>query len=280
MNLSDLKKLRKKLVALSLIGTLGVGAAPINTAKVSAKSIHEVIDKVEDISGYYNDVNNTINACTSYYSKVFNLKEEILENEVKKLEIYKEYKYNQYNDFSKEDIKIIERTIIDTAFSLYYKPSSLGYKNRNEISNGKNYESTLSTIEMNAKYSYIYDNERNIQLSIMCCECGKEKNSHNYRVNNNPGGIGGNMKFPNKEVGMIYFSRMLSYNYHLELDSDESFLNRVASTYCAIPEHWLSLTRPCYRAIKKNYFVYDPELEGEIDLSIYENDVKPVYTKK
>lgn len=277
MKLNDLKLLKKKLVALSLISTLSLSGAVVNNQKVYAKS--SIYNTIDELTNYYSNVEDFINAGVNYYSSVFNIKNDILKNEVEKLNIVSEYLYKN-NDLTNEDKKKIELTICDLAYELYYKPSNFGYKNRNQISNGENYQSTLPIEEMNAKYAYLYDNERTISLAIMCAECGKDINSHNYRVNNNPAGIGGNMKFPNKEVGIIYFARMLSYNYHLKKGSDESFFSRVASTYCELPEHWLKLTVPSYRAIKNNYFVYNPELEEEIDLSIYDSNNSNTYAKK
>ena len=82
-------------------------------------------------------------------------------------------------------------------------------------------------------------------------------------------GLGPYMHFLNKEVGIIYFVNLLKNGYGCSIDSDESFLTRIASTYCEVPDHWLSLSLPFYNNLKDDYLYYKEDLKQEIDLSLY-----------
>ena len=62
----------------------------------------------------------------------------------------------------------------------------------------------------------------------------------------------------------------LKNNYKCDSNSDENFLTKIASTYCEIPNHWLSLALPFYHNIKEDYLYYKEDLKHEIDIDIYD----------
>ena len=129
------------------------------------------------------------------------------------------------------------------------------------------YTPKLSAEEMVEKYCSIYGVNKEVAMAICYAECGTDMGSHNYRVNNNPAGLAG-MKFQNKEIGIIHYVHLLKTSYGATLESDDNFLRRIASKYCELPDHWLSLNLPAYRNLCNDYYYYRPDLKEN---SISEN---------
>ena len=263
MKKETLLKLKKNLLITSLI--LGTSIAGSNTNKIDTYAMES-----EDT----NQIDN-IDEIISYYCKVFSLDENTVKDKL--YEITSDFHsagwqhgYCINNVFY--DNK--EFALLTTIRDIYNNPSDFDLDD--SIKTGEVYEPDMSIEEMVRKYSSLYKINKEVALSIVYCECGTDVNSYNYNVNNNPAGIGPNMHFLNKEVGVIYFCNMLKNNYHCNEDSNEQFLNGIASTYCEIPDHWLSLTLPHYNHLKENYFYYTSEVSNdEIEDNYYlPSDVK------
>ena len=122
---------------------------------------------------------------------------------------------------------------------------------------------TLAPELMVEKYANLIGVNKEVAMSIVYTECGYSVNSSNYLNNNNPAGIGPHMHFLNKEVGIIYFIKMLKYSYGCNENSGSGFFPAVASTYCEVPDHWISLCSGNYNSIIGNYYSHRPDLIKE-----------------
>ena len=163
--------------------------------------------------------------------------------------------------------------ILDTIRNIYYNPEE--YDLDESIRTNDIYETDMEIEEMIYKYASLYGINKEVALSIVYCECGTNVDSYNYLNNNNPAGIGPNMHFLSKEVGVIYFCNMLKNGYGCKKDSGEGFLNSIASTYCEIPDHWLSLTLPNYYKLQEDFLYFVPEAERKnYDIESYDNTYK------
>lgn len=266
MKKQDLVNLKKKILTYSLLSSLAIIPANTNILSVNATSYN---------NEYTNDMDSTetINNFISYYAHVFQVKEEIVRSELlKEIEQLSSVEWNCFHKINDKNYDSVELAILELTKDIYYNPNNYNYT-KEEITSEQEYTVSLSPEEMVAKYSKIYGINKEVALSIVYTECGAQVNSYNYLHNNNPAGLGPHMHFLNKEVGMIYFISLLKNSYQCEADSDENFLNRIASTYCEIPDHWLSLSLPFYHNLKEDYLYYNENLEGEIDIDLYE--VKP-----
>lgn len=262
MKKETLLKLKKNLLITSLI--LGTSFTGINTNKINSYAMETSINK-EDNRLY--DLDEMIN----YYCKVFSLKEDVVKDKL----------YDMTNDFHSAGWKHgycinnifydnMEFAILNTIRDIYYNPENFDLDD--SIRTNEIYETDMEIEEMIYKYSSLYGINKEVALSIVYCECGTDVNSSNYRNNNNPAGIGPNMHFLNKEVGVIYFCNMLKNNYHCTKDSNESFLNGIASTYCEIPGHWLDLTLPSYYNLQDDYLYYvSDEDKKNYDIESYDD---------
>ena len=140
--------------------------------------------------------------------------------------------------------------ILDTIRDIHDNPERYGYT-KEEIAGNYNSYNANSPEMMVEKYASIYDIPSEIPLAIMYSECGSEMDSHNYLVNNNPAGIGPNMHFENKEVGIIYFIDLLKNKYGCDNESTNDFFYLIAGNYCENKDHWISMTNSFYNDIKK-----------------------------
>ena len=264
MKKETLLKLKKNLLITTLLlGSInGINANKVNTYAQSNKEVNTIDNRLYDID-----------EIISYYSKVFSLDEKIVKDKL----------YDMTNNFHSAgwqhgycinnvfyDDK--EFAILTTIRDIYNNPEN--YDLDSSVRTNEVYEPDMEIEEMIYKYSSLYGINKEVALSIVYCECGTDVNSYNYRVNNNPAGIGPNMHFLNKEVGVIYFCNMLKNNYHCKEDSNETFLSSIASTYCEIPNHWLDLTLPNYYNLQNDYLYYvNEDDKNNYDVSSYDDKV-------
>lgn len=275
MKKQELVYLKKKLLTYSLLSSLAIVPASTNVLSVNASSYSSTNSYVSD-----NNTQNEKDNLISYYAHVFQIKEEIVKDELlKETENLSSYTWNHFHRINDTDYDSTELAILELTKDIYYNPENYNYT-KEEVTSEYEYTVSLSPEEMVAKYSKVYGINKEVALSIVYTECGAQVNSYNYLNNNNPAGLGPHMHFLNKEVGMIYFISLLKNNYQCEADSDENFLSRIASTYCEIPDHWLSLSLPFYHNLKEDYLYYNKNLEGEIDMDLYEVQQKKQVQKK
>lgn len=265
MKKQELLYLKNKLLTYSLLSSLAILPTSTNVLTVNASSYNSNTIYESD-----NDTQNLKDNLISYYANVFQIKEEIIRDQlIQETENFSSYTWNHFYRINNQDYDNLEVAILELTKDIYYHPENYNYT-KEEVTSDQEYIVTLSPEEMVAKYAKVYGINKEVALSIVYTECGSEVNSNNYLNNNNPAGLGPNMHFLNKEVGIIYFISLLKNSYKCEADSDETFLNSIASTYCETPNHWLSLSLPFYSNIKEDYLYYKEDLKYEIDMEQYE----------
>lgn len=242
--MEKIEKLKfKKRVLTSTLGlTTLLSLTPISSEKVSAS---EFINY--DINYNY-DVLSDIN----HYCAVYNLKPELVVDIIKNRTYdFGDVAWGQYNMIGYKIYDNKKLALLEVIKDIHDNPKSYGYT-KEEIKSNYIYESTNTPEMMVEEYASIYDIPSEIALAIMYSECGREMNSHNYLVNNNPAGIGPHMHFENKEVGIIYFIDMLKTKYGCNNESTNEFFDLVAKKYCnENKEHWVSMTNSFYNDIKE-----------------------------
>lgn len=244
-----LKKAKKKLLLFGYTIAM-INSLPQNA--IAASTIENNINNVQTVKN--NDCEpHGVKEIITYYSKVFGIKEEY---------IYDMYEYTTdcYNDYNYENL---EELIIRIAKNLYYN----GQEYVNNLDNHKTnteYMPTKTPEELIEKYCNIFDINKTTALAISYNECGIDMKSRNFRVNNNPAGIGPFMYFENYEIGIIYYVLMLKDNYHCTIDSDKSFLGSIARIYCPdTPEMWYNDCSYHYNNILEDYYYNVPEIKKE-----------------
>ena len=239
--MKELEKLKlKKRILTSTIGL---------STFLSLAPIHNV--RADEVVTYEATTENTnVLADVNHYARVYNLKPELVTDIIKNGTYnFGEVAWGQYNMIGYKLYENKHQALLDVIKDIHDNPKHYGYT-KEDITSEYNYESLKSPEAMVIEYSNIYNIPSEIPLSIMYSECGKEMNSHNYLVNNNPAGIGPHMRFENKEAGIIYFINLLKNKYGCTNESTNEFFNRVAKTYCKDnPSHWVSMTNSFYNDI-------------------------------
>ena len=233
--------LKKKLIILGLISALGSPVYQNNISKAEEIDNTTIETTKEDINEVIEEDIN-IPELVTYYSNVYGIDEGAIYDLI-------DSKVNE----SKEEFVLDELAILNITNELYNSGSS---NIRKEAVSSM----TLAPELMVEKYANLIGVNKEVAMSIVYTECGYSVNSSNYLNNNNPAGIGPNMHFLNKEVGIIYFINMLKYSYGCNENSEFGFFPAVASTYCEAPEHWISLCSGNYSSIVDNYYSHRPDL--------------------
>ena len=272
MNKLELLKLKKKLLTSALITTTTLEAIGLGSKEVNATHL-----KVENIPIAYAlkdvELDKSEEELIAYYSNVYGLNYdktyEIIYNLTKGFDNY------AWDTFSLLDGKIYDRkenAIIAICNDIRHNPKNYGLESLNDIKEDV-VETDMSFEELVEKHSDLQYINKVIPATIGHVECGSDMNSSLYRRQNNCGGFrtqSGYMSFPSREAGVIYLVNLLKDSYGCTIDSDKSFLNRIAAKYCEIPDHWISLAYPFYNNIENDFYHYakqNPSIENEIGVT-------------
>jgi len=251
-------EMKKNIYRMMLAALISAGASELSTTSVQAQEIEGVT--IDEVSEDAEEINTTY--LINYYSRVFNLNEELVYNYISDAtQSFTLMTWEDYNVIKAKSYDSKELSILMTIRDMYYNPEDYGFT-KEELKNDVTYEVGLEPEEMVEKYCELFNINKNIALAIVYTECGTQVDSYNYRVNNNPAGLGPHMKFENKEIGIIYFVNLLKESYGCTLESDTEFLKKIAKTYSGNEtSHWLSLSLPLYDDVSDDYLTYAPELK-------------------
>ena len=98
--------------------------------------------------------------------------------------------------------------------------------------------------ELIYKFGTVLGVNPNLALAIAYCESGRDLDSSNFLNNNNVGGIVGSngyVHYRNRATGLYRFILMLADNYNVTMESGSNKIHSMASTYCGVPDHWISV---------------------------------------
>ena len=197
---------------------------------------------------------NTNEEMISFYSKVFMVNYDIVNNKIneliKKDEISFEKKYilNDIKYSSKEEA--ILKTIDDIS-------KNPGKYNLSNISTNKYELSDYKPEELVYKFATILDVNPNIALAIAYCECGYKLNSYNFVKKHNIGGIRGNkgfVRFKNEAYGIYKYILMLHNGYKVTSESGTDKIISMSKRYCGGSQHWINTVTNYYNDLKNNGF--------------------------
>lgn len=127
-----------------------------------------------------------------------------------------------------------------------------------------NYVQTSECEEMVEKYSEIFGIDKKIPMSIIYTESHYTLSSYNFRVRNNPGGMG-HTYYKNLEVGIIYKIISLKYGYNTFGLDDISFFRKAQYTHC--PDNdgsWITFNENYYRILEDDYYHFMNERTGKV----------------
>ena len=197
----------------------------------------------------YNLDFGTIDEIISFYSKVFELKEDVTSELIYDILDNNSYgwQYGQYiNGVEYNDI---EEAIARICCDISYYPEDYGLTEEDIRSlDGYQLDQFLPE-ELIYKFSTLLGVNPNIALAIAYAESGRCLDSLNFQNNNNVGGIVGSngyVHYRNQATGLFKFIMMLSDKYNVTMESGSDKINSMASSYCEIPDYWINLVGGIY----------------------------------
>ena len=260
---------KEKIIAvkkdlLKVAASLTVGTIILNNVSVNAKAsgidnkIH-FLQKIETFDEEKDLEFDTYREMCNFYSKVFELKEDVIYNKIEELISEEPYAWTYANVINEESYQTKDQAIARTVYNIYRTPEDFNLIKEDIINeNGYLLEDYLPE-EFLYKFSMVLDVNPYLAMSIGYCECGRKLDSTNFIKNHNIGGITGNngyIKYLNEAEGIFRFIIMLHDNYHVNLQSGKKKISSMASTYCSLPDHWNSTVSSIYSELLNYGFDY------------------------
>ena len=228
----------------------------------------------------------TTDEAISFYSKVFELNEDVSSKVIKDIVGNKEYNLKEPVVLNDSDYNTYEEGISRILRDLSSSPDNYGYS-EDEVRNQDGYQlDYYYPEELIYKFSNVLDVNPYIALSIAYGECGRNLDSYLFVNNHNAGGIvsgSGFAKYRNEAVGMFEFVKLLHDRYYVDAESDYSRLKNISNSgYSENPSHWIGLVGSIYYDLCENGYgstFYNRRYNGR-DLIYCDEQQKSFYNSK
>lgn len=253
------------IISLTILATLVVTiiAAKSNTNKYISKdknmSANLLLGMSEKpmIAEEKNDnplIFNTNEEMISFYSKVFMVNYDIVNNKINEIIQKDEISFEKEYILDGNKYSSKEEAILKTIDNISKNPSKYGLSNINtntyELGNYK-------PEELVYKLATVLDVNPNIALAIAYCECGYKLNSYNFTKKHNIGGIRGNkgfVRYKNEAYGIYKYILMLHNGYKVTSESGTDKIISMSKRYCGGSQHWINTVTNYYNDLKDKGF--------------------------
>lgn len=192
---------------------------------------------------------DTVDEAISFYSKVFEVKEDVASKVIKGYIGNEEYPLKEKIEINGTTYSSLEEGISKITRDLYSSPSNYGYSEDEARSKDGYQLDYYYAEELIYKFSDVLDVNPYIALAITYGESGRKLDSYIFVNNHNPGGIvsnGGFAKYRNEAAGMYEFVKLLHDRYYVRSDSDYSRIKAMSNGYCEDPSYWRNLVGSIY----------------------------------
>ncbi len=235
-----------------------------NYALINAKTDEQVAD--EDgvyPEGYFEYLErkeyklnfDTTDEMISFYSKVFEVNEDISSKVVNDIIGEEDYPLNGEVVINDETYNSLEEGISKIIRSLAYYPGNYGYT-EDEVRSSEGYQlDYYYPEELIKKCADVLKVNPDIAAAIAYGECGTNLDSYLFRNYHNPGGIvsgNGFAKYRNEATGIYEFVKLLHDRYYVSSDSDYSRIATMSNGYCEDAEYWRGLVGSIYYRLCNN----------------------------
>ncbi|MBQ9018702.1 MAG: hypothetical protein IJ097_00080 [Bacilli bacterium] len=199
----------------------------------------------------------------SFYSKVFQLNEQIVKDKILELQNNNPYSW-QYGDMlNKISYETEEQAIARTIADISAHPEDFDLVEEEIRKDNYELEEYLPE-ELICKFSDVIGINPNIALAIAYGECGSSLDSYNFTHNHNAAGIHprdgytgpttseGYVIYLNEAEGLFRFVLLLHDDFYVDIDSDIDRINSMSYTFCSVPDHWRNLVGGIYYDLEEN----------------------------
>ena len=191
----------------------------------------------------------------SFYSKVFELNEDVSTNVINGIIGNKNYSLEGEVIINDTTYNSLEEGISRILHDVSSSPSDYGYS-EDEVRSQSGYQLDFYYAEeLIYKFSNVLDVNPYIAEAIAYGECGRGLNSTAFVYYHNPGGImsnGGLAKYRNEAAGMYEFVKLLHDRYYVRGDDDYNRIRNMSNGYCEDPAYWRNLVGSIYYDLCEN----------------------------
>lgn len=208
------------------------------------------------------EFNNT-NEMIAFYSKVFQLNDELVAEKVYEFIQNNPTGWEYSNVLNGENYDSQEQAIALTLLDISLFPEDYGYEEEDIRVEEYELEEYIPE-ELIYKFSEVLGVNPNIALAIAYGESGRDLDSYNFTHNYNVAGLHrrtgdpspqtseGYIIFQNPADGLFRFVTILHDYFYVTEDSGIDRINAMSNSYCAVPAHWRNLVGGIYYELVNN----------------------------
>lgn len=191
----------------------------------------------------------TIEEMISFYSKVFELNEDVSTSVINSVIGNKSYSLDTEVVINDTRYNSLEEAIARYLYDLSENPSYYGYSEEDVRSTDGYMLDYYLPEELIYKYSKVLDVNPYIAMAIAYGESGRKLDSFLFVNYHNAGGIVGSNGFAyykNEAEGLYRFVQLLHDRYFVTSESDYSRIKIMANGYCEDSSYWIGLVGSIY----------------------------------
>ena len=227
---------------------------------------------------------HTVNEMIAFYSKVFQLNDEMVGNKIYEYINENPTAWDNDNILNGEEYDTKEEAIAKTIADISNFPEDYGF-DEYEIATEEYELGHFKPEELIKKFCRdVLKTNEEVALSIAYAESGTKLDSYNFETRHNVGGMRrrtgdphpttswGLVIYKNEAEGLYRFVETLHNNFFVDSDSGADRITSMSYTYCEDPAYWRNLVFGIYYNVVDNYSYYYDAYNYDRDL-IYPEEV-------
>ena len=232
----------------------------------------------------------SVDQMTTFYSSVFQLDSEVIDNKINELIEQNSDAFYNNNELNGVSYDTTEQAIARTIRDIYWHPEE--YNIDIDSIRTNEYDLTdYSPEELIYKFAHVMDVNPYIALAVAYSEAGRGLDSYNFRVNYNVAGLhprrgynrptnrNGYIIYQNPADGLLDYVVILHDYFYVEETDGINRINTMSRSYSEVPGHWRNLVSSNYynlinNGFASNYLTRNPE--EDFLYTEYENEQRLV----
>lgn len=232
----------------------------------------------------------SVEQMTTFYSSVFQLDSEVIDNKINELIEQDSNAFYNNNELNGVSYDTTEQAVARTIRDIYWHPEEYNI----DIDSIRTNEYDLndySPEELIYKFSHVMGVNPYIALAVAYSEAGRGLDSYNFRVNFNVAGLhprrgynrptnrNGYIIYQNPADGLLDYVVILHDYFYVEETDGINRINTMSRSYSEVPGHWRGLVSSNYYNLTENgyasnYLTRNPE--EDFIYTDYENEQRLV----
>jgi len=217
----------------------------------------------------------SVDQMTTFYSSVFQLDSETIDNKINELIEQNSDAFYNNNELNGVSYDSVEQAVARTIRDIYWHPEDYNI-DINSIRTNEYDLTDYSPEELIYKFSHVMGVNPYIALAVAYSEAGRGLDSYNFRVNFNVAGLhprrgynrptnrNGYIIYQNPADGLLDYVVILHDYFYVEATDGIDRINTMSRSYSECPSHWRNLVTSNYynlinNGYESNYLSRNPE---------------------